>query len=80
MQNLKELFRNGLKAGMKLEQYKDVLQVESLNRTTLVHLVEKIYVYDDKRVQVVLRHQNQFIKVAMLCDFLKHSEAEGKVK
>ena len=80
MQNLKELFKNGLEAGMKLEQYKDVLQVESLNRTTLVHLVEKIYVYDDKRVHVVLRHQNQFIKVAMLCDFLKHSEAEGKVK
>ena len=79
MQNLKELFKNGLEAGMKLEQYKDVLQVESLNRTTLVHLVEKIYVYDDKRVHVVLRHQNQFIKVAMLCDFLKHSEAEGKV-
>ena len=78
MQNLKELFKNGLEAGMKLEQYKDVLQVEELNRTTLVHLVEKIYVYDDKRVQVVLRHQNQFIKVAMLCDFLKHSEAEGK--
>ena len=80
MQNLKELFKNGLEAGMKLEQYKDVLQVESLNRTTLVHLVEKIYVYDDKRVHVVLRHQNQFIKVAMLCDFLKHSEAEGQVK
>ena len=53
--------------------------MEFLNRTTLVHLVEKIYVYDDKRVQVLLRHQNQFIKVAMLCDFLKHSEAEGKV-
>lgn len=79
MRNLKGLFKNGLEAGMKLEQYKDVLQVESLNRTALLHLVEKIFVYDDKRVHVVLRHQNQFIKVAMLYDFLKHSEAEGKV-
>ena len=79
IENLKGLFKNGLEASMKLEQYKDVLQVEELNRTTLVHLVEKIYVYDDKRVHVVLRHQNQFLKVAMLCDFLKHSEAERKV-
>ena len=66
LENLKGIFKNGLEAGMKLEQYKDVLQVEELNRTTLVHLVEKIFVYDDKRVQVVLRNQNQFIKVAML--------------
>ena len=29
---LKGLFKNGLEAGMKLEQYKDVLQVEELNR------------------------------------------------
>ena len=79
MENLKGLFKNGLEAGMRLEQYKDVLQVEALNRTTLVHLVEKIFVYDDKRVHVVLRHQNQFLKVGMLYDFLKHSEAEGKV-
>lgn len=79
MMNLKGLFKNGLEAGMKLEQYKDVLQVEELNRTTLVHLVEKVFVYGDKRVQVVLRNQNQFIKMAMLCDFLKHSGAEGKV-
>ena len=79
MENLKNLFKHGLEAGMKLEEYKDVLQVEELNRTTLVHLVEKIFVYDDKRVHVVLRNQNQFIKVAMLSDFLKQSGAERAV-
>jgi len=79
MESLKNLFKNGLEAGMKLEEYKDVLDVDELNRTTLVHLVEKIFVYEDKRVQVVLRNQNQFIKIAMLCDFLKHSETEGAV-
>jgi hypothetical protein len=79
MVNLKGLFKNGLEAGMKLEQYKDVLQLDSLNRTALVHLVEKIFVYGDKRVHVVLRNQNQFIKVAMLCDFLKQSEPERSV-
>ena len=79
MENLKSLFKNGLEAGMRLEEYKDVLQVEELNRTTLVHLVEKIFVYEDKRVHVILRNQNQFIKVAMLSDFLKQSETEGAV-
>lgn len=66
MENLKGLFKNGLEAGVKLEQYKDILQFESLNRTALVHLVEKIFVYGDKRVHVVLRHQNHFLKVGML--------------
>jgi hypothetical protein len=64
---------------MRLEQYKDVLQLDSLNRTALVHLVEKLFVYGDKRVHVVLRNQNQFIKVAMLYDFLKQSEPERSV-
>jgi DNA invertase Pin-like site-specific DNA recombinase len=79
MVNLRSLFKNGLEAGMKLEQYKDVLQLDSLNRTALVHLVEKLFVYGDKRVHVVLRNQNQFIKVAMLYDFLKQSEPERSV-
>ena len=79
MENLKSLFKSGLEAGMRLEEYKDVLQVEDLNRTTLVYLVEKIFVYEDKRVHVVLRNRNQFIKVAMLSDFLKQSETEGTV-
>ena len=79
MSNLKDLFKDGLEAGMKLEKYKDALQVDELNRPTLVHLVEKILVYEDKKVQVVLRNQNQFIKVAMLCEFLKQSGTEGKV-
>lgn len=79
MENLKGLFKNGLEAGMKLEQYKDILQLETLNRTALVHLVEKIYVYGDKRIHVVLRHQNHFIKVGMLYDFLKQSDAERRV-
>jgi hypothetical protein len=79
MVNLRSLFKNGLEAGMKLEQYKDVLQLDSLNRMALVHLVEKLFVYGDKRVHVVLRNQNQFIKVAMLYDFLKQSEPERSV-
>ena len=78
MENLKGLFKNGLEAGVKLEQYKDILQMESLNRTALVHLVEKIFVYEDKRVHVVLRHQDQFIKVGMLYEFLRQSETERR--
>lgn len=77
MENLKSLFKNGIEAGAKLEKYKDALQVDTLNRTMLVHLVEKIYVYDGNRVQVVLRSQNQFIKIGMLYDFLKNSEQEA---
>lgn len=79
MENLKGLFKNGLEAGVKLEQYKDILQLESLSRTALVHLVEKIFVYDDNKVHVVMRYQNQFLKVGMLYEFLKQSDAEGMV-
>ena len=75
MESLKGLFKNGLEAGLKLEQYKDVLQVEELSRAVLVQLVEKILVYDGQRIQVVLRHQNQFLKVAMLHDYLQHCGA-----
>ena len=79
-QSLKDIFKNGLEAGVKLEKYKELLQVDSLTRPTLLLLVEKILIYEDKRVQVVLRYQNQFLKIGMLYHFLQHDDtAERKV-
>ncbi len=75
-QNLKSLFKNGLEAGVRLERFKDVLQLDSLNRTELVHLVEKIFVYDNNMVHVALRNQNQYMKIGILYDYLKQCEAE----
>lgn len=44
-ENLKHLFRNGLLAGKKLDQYKEVMAMDALNRPVLVRLVKKIYIY-----------------------------------
>lgn len=78
-ENLKRLFKNGLQAGQKLEKYKEVLQMDELTRPVLVRLVKRIDVYDNRRVQVVMRNRDQFAKVGVLYDYLKHSAPESEV-
>lgn len=77
--NLKRLFKNGLQAGRKLEKYKEVLQMDELTRPVLVRLVKRIDVYDDRRIDVVMRDRDQFIKIGVLYDYLKHLTPESEV-
>ncbi|MCD7717199.1 MAG: recombinase family protein [Lachnospiraceae bacterium] len=77
-ENIKELFKNGLEAGVRLEQFKEVLELDALNRSVLVTFVEKILVYEDKRLQVVLRCQNFYEKTALLYDFIKSTGLDGQ--
>ncbi len=77
-ENIRAMFKNGLDAGIRLEQFKELLELDALNRTALVTFVEKILVYEDKRLQVVLRCQDFYEKTAILYDFIKKTGLDGQ--
>jgi hypothetical protein len=51
-------------AGAWIEEFRDRLNVEKLDRMLLVSLVDKILVYDDKRVEIVFRYSREMEKAA----------------
>lgn len=53
--------------------------MDELTRPVLVRLVKRIDVYDNRQVQVVMRNRDQFAKVGVLYDYLKHSAPESEV-
>lgn len=59
-ETLKKLFGSGVRAGADLERMKRTMQITELDRTTLVSLVKRVLVYEDKRVYLELKHKELF--------------------
>ena len=70
-ETIKRLFKSGVTAGINLERMKTVMQVTELDRITLVSLVKRILVYEDKRVYLELRNKELFSKVLMLAGYVE---------
>ena len=49
---LKKLFYNGVQSGVKLERLKETMQIATLDRDTLLAFVDRIEVYEEKKVSV----------------------------
>ncbi len=75
-ETIKKLFCSGVTAGIRLERMKNVMQVTELDRVTLVSMVKRILVYEDKRVYVELRHKELFSKAIMLAGYVE-TQREG---
>lgn len=67
---IKKLFKSGITTGVKLEKMKAALEINELDRITLITLVKRIYVYEDKRVYIEFRHKELFSKIIMLTDYI----------
>lgn len=70
-QTIKDLFKKGVAAGVKLEKFKAALALSDCTRDMLMTFVDKIYVYEDKRICIELKHKEQFRKIIMLAEFVE---------
>ena len=69
---IKALFKNGVASGVRLERFKELKELTILDRDVLLTFVERVFVYEDKRIRVELRHKEQFSKLSMLAEYAKH--------
>ena len=67
---LKKLFYNGVQSGVKLERLKETMQITTLDRDTLLAFVDRIEVYEEKKVSVQFCCQEEMEKMLMLSEFL----------
>lgn len=78
---IKKLFRNGVASGVKLERFKDAMKLTTLDRDTLLCFVNRIEVFEGKKVYVEFRGKEEFHKMLVLQEYLASKETgrEGTV-
>ena len=63
---IKDMFQNGVAAKSQLEKIKETLELQELDRELLVTTVRKIYVHEDKRLEIEFRFSNEMDKLAVM--------------
>lgn len=56
---------------MWLEVFSEYGRISELNRGMLAHLVDRIYVYEDKRIVIKFRYQDRYEELLMLTENIK---------
>lgn len=67
---LNRLFYKGIQSGVKLERLKETMRVTTLDRETLLSFVDRIEVYEEKKVAVQFCCQEEMEKMLVLSEFL----------
>lgn len=75
---IKQLFRNGVASGVRLERFKEVMKLTTLDRDTLLCFVSRIEVYEEKKVYVEFRGKEEFHKMLVLKEYLESKAGSGK--
>ena len=71
---VKSIYENGIAAGQWLDEFRENMEIEKLDRMLLISLIDKILVYEDKTVEIVFKYRNEMAKAV---DLIK-GELEAK--
>ncbi len=74
---VRALFKAGVASGIRLERFREALELTELNRDVLVAFVDRILVYEDKRICLELKNRELYSKVMMLAGYMEQREAEA---
>lgn len=65
---MKQLFQNGIASGIRLEKFKETVEVTELDRDMLLCFISRIEVLEGKKVYLELRGEEEFRKMLTLRD------------
>lgn len=63
---VKSVYENGIAAGQWLDEFRENMEIEKLDRMLLISLIDKILMYEDKRVEIVFKYRNEMAKAVDL--------------
>ena len=63
---IKDMFQNGIAAKSQLEKLKETLDIQELDRELLVTTIRRVYVHEDKRLEIEFRFKSEMDKLAVL--------------
>ena len=76
--------RNSVMGGLTqqqgwLSQFRQYENITELNRRVVVSLIDRVYIHEDKGIEVSLMHRDQFDAIAEFLDAQREKEAANKV-
>ena len=63
---MKSIYENGIAAGQWLDEFRENMEIEKLDRMLLISLIDKILVYEGKIVEIVFKYRNEMAKAVDL--------------
>lgn len=63
---VKDMFQNGIAAKSQLDKFRQNAEITELSRELLVSTICKIYVHEDKRLEIEFRFANEFEKLGIM--------------
>ena len=73
---VKQMFENGVSAAVQLEDWKKSLELKELDRILLALTVDKINVYENKRLEIHLRYEDTIEKLKIIKQFYEIQQTE----
>lgn len=58
-QLIKDMFKRGVASGAKLREFQKNIELDGIDRKTLVSLVKRIYIYEGKRIEIEFYHADK---------------------
>lgn len=76
---IKDMFRNGVAIKTQLDRFKETLEIQELTRELLVTTVGKIYVHEDKRLEIKFRFASEMEKLSLMSRLCHENSAVQEV-
>ena len=57
------IYENGIAAGIRLDELREKLTINSLDRIVLVTFIDRILIFDDNRIEIVFKYRNEMEKM-----------------
>ena len=73
---VKQMFENGVSEAVQLEDWKKSLEIKELDRILLALTVDKIYIYENKRLEIHLRYEDMIEKLKIIKQFYEIQQTE----
>ena len=74
---IRQMFEEGVSAAVQIEEWKKSLELKELDRLLLAMTVDRIYVYENKKIEIFLRYQDVFEKMKVIKHFFSDKQEES---
>ena len=75
---VKQMFESGMSAAALLKDWKKSPEIRNLDRTLLALTVDKIYIYENKKIKIHIRIQDMIEKMEVIKRFYADYRTEGR--
>ena len=75
---VKQMFESGMSAAALLKDWKKSPEIRNLDRTLLALTVDKIYIYENKKIKIHIRFQDMIEKMEVIKRFYADYRTEGR--